>query len=56
MKITDQLRKMGFSEGQIATALVDGKPLGEADHPAKKKSDGWPGFKPRSGSWRVSQN
>jgi hypothetical protein len=44
MNITDQLRRLGFKPDQIATALVDGKPLANVkDKP--KRSDGWPGFK-----------
>lgn len=45
MKISDQLRKMGFNENQIATALVDGKPVAEADRLPRKKSDDWPSYK-----------
>jgi hypothetical protein len=43
-RLEDQLRKLGFTDEQIAGATVDGKPLSEVK-PKPKRSDGWPGFK-----------
>jgi hypothetical protein len=45
MKITDQLRRMGLDDDQIAHTTIDGKPVAEADKPGPVASDGWPGYR-----------
>ena len=44
MSTAAQLKRMGFSTEQIATATVGGKPLAECEK-TTRRSDGWPGFK-----------
>ena len=40
MTLSDDLRRMGFSAEQIATSLVDGKPIAEAERKKPSRVDG----------------
>lgn len=43
--IAEQLRRQGWPPDMIATAVVNGRPIGEAGAAAKKmRRDGWPGY------------
>jgi hypothetical protein len=45
MTLTSDLKRMGFTPEQIASATIGGRPLAEVDKPKSKRSDGWPGFR-----------
>jgi len=47
MNVHDELRKLGFSDNQIAGAFIDGKPI--ADAPKKKTSR----FAPYKSKWEA---